>query len=75
MCAERSVTKDAVEGNSWGKSKCEWIYCIPNTKRLYHSSIDALLETHNNTHNTTWQPKFNWGVFAGTSIEQRCHWA
>jgi hypothetical protein len=70
MCAERSVTEDAVEGNSWGKSVCEWICCIPNTKRLYHSSIDAPLETHINTHNTTWQPKSNWGVFAGRSIEE-----
>ncbi len=70
MCAQRSVTEDAVEGNSWGKSECEWICCIPNTKRLYHSSVDAPLKTHNNTHNTTWQPKSNWGVFAGRSIEE-----
>jgi hypothetical protein len=70
MCAERSVTEDAVEGNSWGKSKCEWICCVPNTKRLNHSSVDAPLETHNNTHNTTWQPKSNWGIFAGRSIEE-----
>jgi hypothetical protein len=56
MCAERSVTEDAIEGNSWEKSKCEWICCIPNIKRLYHSSVDAPLETHSNTHNTTWQP-------------------
>jgi hypothetical protein len=69
MCTERSVTEDTIEGNSWGKSKCEWIYCIPNTQRLYHSSIDAPLETHSNTHNTTWQPKSKWGVIAGRSIE------
>jgi hypothetical protein len=61
MCAERSVTEDAVEGTSWWKSKCEWICCVPNTERLHHSSVDTPLETHNNTHNTTWQPKSNWG--------------
>jgi hypothetical protein len=70
MCVERSVTEDAVEGNFWGKSKCEWICCIPNTKRFYHSSIDAPLEIHNNTHSTTWEPKSNWGAFAGRSIEE-----
>jgi hypothetical protein len=70
MSAERSVIEDAVEGNSRGKSECEWICCIPNTERLYHTSVDAPLETHNNTHNTTWQPKFEWGVFAGKSIEE-----
>jgi hypothetical protein len=43
---------------------------VPNTKRLYHSSIYAPLETHNNTHNTTWQPKPNWGVFPGRSIKE-----
>ncbi len=61
MCAERSVTEGAIEGNSWGKSKCEWICCIANTMRLYHWSVDAPLETHKNIYNTTWQPKFNWG--------------
>jgi hypothetical protein len=70
MCAERSIIEDAVEGNSWGKSECEWICCIPNNKRLYHTSVDAPLETHNNTHNTTWQPRSNWGVFAGRSVEE-----
>jgi hypothetical protein len=70
MCAERSVIEDTVEGNSLGKSECEWICCVPNTKRLYHTSIDAPLETHNNTHNSTWQPKSNWGVFAERSIEE-----
>jgi hypothetical protein len=68
MCAERSVIEDAVEGNSWGKSECEWMCCIPNTERLYCTSVDALLETHNLTHNTTWQPRSNLGIFAGRSI-------
>jgi hypothetical protein len=70
MCAERSGVEDAIEGNFWGKSKCEWICCVPNTKRLYHTFVDAPLETHNNTHNTTWQPRSNWGVFAGKNIEE-----
>jgi hypothetical protein len=68
MCAERSVIEDAVEGNSWGKSKCEWICLVPNKERLYHTSVDALLETHNLTHKTTWQPRFTWEIFAGRSI-------
>jgi hypothetical protein len=70
MCAERSVIKDAVERNSWGKFECEWMCCIPNIKGLYHISIDAPLETHNVTHNTTWQPRSNWGIFTGRSIEE-----
>ncbi len=70
MCAERSVIEDAIEGNSWGKSKCEWICWVPNTKRLYRTSVDAPLETHNLTHNTTWQPRSNWGILAGRSIEE-----
>jgi hypothetical protein len=65
MCAERSVEEDAIEGNSWGKSKCEWICCIPNTKRLYRTSVDAPFETLNFTHNTNWQPRSNWGIFVG----------
>ncbi len=52
MCAERSVIEDSVEGNSWGESKCEYICGIPSTKRLYRASVDAPLESHNNTHNT-----------------------
>jgi hypothetical protein len=70
MCAERSVIEDAAEGKSWGKSTCEWICCVSNTKRLYHTFVDALFETHNLTHNTTWQPRSNWGIFAGRSIEE-----
>jgi hypothetical protein len=70
MCAERSVIEDTVEGNFWGKSECEYICGVPNTERLYHTSIDAPLETHNNTHNTTWQPRSNWGVFARRNIEE-----
>jgi hypothetical protein len=63
MCAERSVIENAIEGNSWGKSECEWICCIPNTERLYQASLDAPLETHNLTHNTTWQPRSSWEIF------------
>jgi hypothetical protein len=69
-CAERIVIEDAVEGNSWGRSECEWMCHVPNTERLYHTSVDAPLETHNNAHNTTWQPRSNWGVIAGRSIEE-----
>jgi hypothetical protein len=68
MCAERSVIEDAIEGNSWGKSKYEWICHVPNTGGLHRTSGDAPLETHNNTHNTSWQPRSNWGIFAGRSI-------
>jgi hypothetical protein len=33
MCAERSVIEDAIERNSWGKSKCEWTCCRRCTAR------------------------------------------
>jgi hypothetical protein len=68
MCAERSAIEDAIECNSWGKSECEWMCCVLNTKGLYFTSVDAPLETHNITHNTTWQPRSNWGIFAGRCI-------
>jgi hypothetical protein len=41
---------------------------VPNTEGLYRTSVDAPLETHNLTHNTNWQPRSNWGIFAGRSI-------
>jgi hypothetical protein len=55
MYAGRRVIEDAVEGNSWGKSGCEWMCRFPNTGGLHRTSGDATLET---------------GVFAGRSIEE-----
>jgi hypothetical protein len=55
MPAGRCVIEDAVERNSWGKSGCEWMCRLPNTRGLHRTSGDAPLET---------------GVFAGRSIEE-----
>ena len=42
---EGSVVEDAVEHNSWGKSRCEQMCCLPNTGGLHRTSGDAHLET------------------------------
>jgi hypothetical protein len=42
---EGSVVEDAVERNSWGKSRCEKMCCFPNTGGLHRTSGDAPLET------------------------------
>ena len=42
---EGSVVEDAVERNSWGKSRCEQMCRFPNTGGLHHTSGDAPLET------------------------------
>ncbi len=55
MHAGRCVIEDAIERNSWGKSRCEWMCCFPNTGGLHRTSGDAPLDT---------------GVFAGRSIEE-----
>jgi len=44
MC-EGSVVEDAVERNSWGKSRCEQMCHFPITGGLHRTSGDALLET------------------------------
>jgi hypothetical protein len=45
MLREGSVVEDAVERNSWGKSRCEQICRFPNTGGLRRTSGDAPLET------------------------------
>jgi hypothetical protein len=55
MHAGRRVIEDAVECNSWGKSRCEWMCRFPNTGGFHRTSGDAAFET---------------GVFAGRSIEE-----
>jgi hypothetical protein len=55
MRAGRRLIEDAIEHNSWGKSKCEWMCYFLNNRGLHHTSGDAPLET---------------GVFAGRSIEE-----
>ena len=42
---EGSVVEDAVERNSWGKSRCEQMCRFPNTGGLHRTSGDAPLET------------------------------
>jgi len=42
---ERSVVEDAVERNSWGKSRCELMCRFPNTGGLHRTSGGAPLET------------------------------
>jgi len=42
---EGSVVEDAVERNSWGKSRCEQMCRLPNTGGLRRTSGDAPLET------------------------------
>ncbi len=59
MCVGRSVIEDAIERNSWGKSRCEWMCPFPNTGGLFRTSGDAPLETHTLTHNTSLQPRTN----------------
>jgi len=40
-----SVVEDAIERNSWGKSRCEQMCRFPNTGGLHRTSGDAPLET------------------------------
>jgi hypothetical protein len=42
---EGSVEEDAVERNSWGKSRCEQMCRFPNNGGLHRTSGDAPLET------------------------------
>jgi hypothetical protein len=42
---EGSVVEDAVERNSWGKSRREQMCCFPHTGGLHRTSGDAPLET------------------------------
>jgi len=41
---EESVVEDAVERNSWGKSRCEQTCCFPITGGLHRTSEDAPLD-------------------------------
>jgi len=41
---EGSVVEDAVERNSWEKSRCELMCCFPITGRLHRTSGDEPLE-------------------------------
>jgi hypothetical protein len=45
MVCGGSVVEDAVEHNSWGKSRCEQMCCFPNTGGLHRTSGDAPLES------------------------------
>ena len=39
MC-EGSVVEDAVERNSWGKSRCEQMCCFPNTGEDFTTHLE-----------------------------------
>jgi hypothetical protein len=50
VCDLGRVVEDAVEHNSWGKSRSDWMCCFPNTGGLHCTSGDAPFETQNFTH-------------------------
>ncbi len=50
VCDLGCVVEDAVEHNSWGKSRSDWMCCFPNTGGLHHTSGDAPFKTQNFTH-------------------------
>jgi hypothetical protein len=50
FCDWRRVVEDAIERNSRGKSRSDWMCHFPNTGGLHHTSGDAPFETHNFTH-------------------------
>ncbi len=52
---EGSVVEDAVECNSWGKSRCEQMCRFPNTGGLHRTSGDAPLETPTLRDPLSWQ--------------------
>jgi hypothetical protein len=45
------VVEDAIERNSWGKSRSDRMCCFPNIGGLHCTSGDAPFETQNFTHN------------------------
>ncbi len=44
------VVEDAIDRNSWGKSRSDRMCRFPNTGGLHRTSGDAPFETHNFTH-------------------------
>ncbi len=52
-----SVVEDAVECNSWGKSRCKQMCRFPNTGGLHRTSGDAPLETPTLRDPSSWQPE------------------
>ncbi len=53
VCDLGRVVEDAVERNSWGKSRSDWMCHFPNTGGLHHTSGDAPFETQNFTHDNS----------------------
>jgi hypothetical protein len=51
VCDLERVVEDAIERNSWGKSRSDWMCRFPNTGGLHCTSRDAPFETQNFTHN------------------------
>ncbi len=64
------VVEDAVERNSWGKSRSDWMCCFPNTGGLHHTSGDAPFGTQNFTHNNNTESSYiaTTAFYANSSI-------
>jgi len=63
---EGSVVEDAIERNSWGKSRCELMCRFPNMGGLHRTSGGAPLETP-----TLWDPELitRGGMREGSVVE------
>jgi hypothetical protein len=67
---EGSVVEDAIERNSWGKSRCEQMCRFLNTGRLHRTSGDAPLETPTLWDPSSWQPELiTCGMREGSVVE------
>ncbi len=66
---EGCVVEDAVEHNSWGKSRCERMRHFPNTGGLHRTSRDALLETPTLQNPASWQPELTREMREGSVVE------
>ncbi len=66
------VVEEAVERNSWGKSRSDWMCRFPNTGGLHRTSGDAPFETQNFTHdNDTESNIATTAFYANSNIYQQ----
>jgi hypothetical protein len=67
---EGSVVDDAVECNTWGKSRCEQMCHFPHTGGLHRTSGDAPFETPTLRDPSSWQPELiTRGMCEGSVVE------
>jgi hypothetical protein len=67
---EESVVEEAVEHNSWGKSRCKQMCRFPNTGGLHRTSGDAPLETPTLQDPSSWQSELIMrGMREGSVVE------